>query len=318
MTMLRVAVVGAGIGGVAAAVGLRHLGIDVQLYEQAPVLTEVGAGVTIHPNGMRALDSLGVGHEAIASAAPHDDSWARATDGTVLNHETNTGWGLHRADLLDILVRQLPERVIHLGHRLRTFDQDGPEVRLQFEDEASVTADVLVAADGIHSVAQHAVVEDAEPPRFSHTMAYRSLVGIERVPDWPAATVQMWAGDRQHLRVYPIRGGRLLNLIAVVPADNRVAESWTGSGDPDVFVLSSPAGTRPFPTCSTRSRRPRFGACTTGCLWHGGHADEWRCSVMPHTPCCPPWGRVRTRRSRMGSPSRRCWPRRPSTKYPNC
>src|SRR4249920_1118940 len=158
---LRVAIVGGGIGGVAAANALLRLGMDVRLYEQAPALTEVGAGVAIQPNGVRMLQRLGLRGELLRQGARFVDPQFRRPDGTYAAAmwppelaSKIEFYGMHRADLLAMFVDRLPAEIVHTGHKCVGFEQDDAEAVLTFANGARATADVVIAADGIHSTLQ--------------------------------------------------------------------------------------------------------------------------------------------------------------------
>jgi salicylate hydroxylase len=232
---LRAVVVGGGIGGTAAAVALSRAGINVQVYEQAQQLTEVGAGVSLAPNGLRMLDQLGVSEGIGRLGARHVSTQLRLSDGRPAQHEPHqfaqagSNVGIHRADLLALLVGQLPPGTVRTGHRCTSFSQDGGSAVVGFANGATATADVVVGADGIHSVLQGFVVEPAEPI-FSGVVAYRGLV--PRLDEYPAGTMRMWVGESKHFLVFPVRAGQLLNYVGFVPSRTSVRESWSAAGDP--------------------------------------------------------------------------------------
>jgi salicylate hydroxylase len=158
---LRVAVVGGGIGGAATAAALLLRGLDVRLYEQAPALTEVGAGVAIQPNGARALQRLGLGDELLRFGARWVDPQFRRSDGTFAAAMWPPAlasriefYGMHRADLLAMFVDRLPPEIVNTGHRCVGFEQNEEQATLVFANGARATADVVIAADGIHSSLQ--------------------------------------------------------------------------------------------------------------------------------------------------------------------
>ncbi|HEV7955783.1 MAG TPA: FAD-dependent monooxygenase [Marisediminicola sp.] len=235
---MRVAVVGGGIGGLAAANALWRRGIDVEVYEQAPELGEIGAGVLMTPNSLRALERMGM-REALAAVGAtisNGSSYYRA-DGTKIAPILTTdssGWngmyGMHRADLLAVLADALPSSRVHTGRRLVEFAQDESGCVLTFDDGSSATADVVVAADGIKSTLQHYVARPAQPIN-SGSVAYRGLVPIERIPSWRNTTSQLWMGDGKHFLVYPVRSGSMINYVAFVPSDSITDESWSAPGD---------------------------------------------------------------------------------------
>jgi salicylate hydroxylase len=232
---LRAVVVGAGIGGTAAAVALTRAGIAVQLYEQAARLTEVGAGVSLAPNGLRMLERLGVGERVARLGARHVATQLSLSDGRPAHHEPDQfarpsrNVGIHRADLLALLVEQLPPGTVQTGHRCTGLREDAARAMVTFANGATATADVVIGADGIHSVLQGFVVEPAEPV-FSGVVAYRGLV--PRLDAYPAGTMRMWVGEGQHFLVFPVRAGQLLNYVGFVPSATSVRESWSAPGDP--------------------------------------------------------------------------------------
>jgi salicylate hydroxylase len=232
---LRAVVVGGGIGGMAAAVALARAGIDVQVYEQARELTEVGAGVSLAPNGLRMLDRLGVGEGIRRLGARHVSAQLRLADGQPARHEPHQfaqpgrNVGMHRADLLALLAEQLPPGTVRTGHRCTDFSQDAGAATVGFGNGTSVTADVVIGADGIHSVLQGFVIDPAEPV-FSGVVAYRGLV--PSMHGYPAGTMRMWVGESKHFLVFPVRAGQLLNYVGFVQSGTSVRESWSAAGDP--------------------------------------------------------------------------------------
>jgi salicylate hydroxylase len=236
-TALRVAIVGGGIGGVAAAHALLRRGLDVQVYEQAAALAEVGAGLAVQPNGARMLRRLGLGAELERSGARWTDPQFRRADGSMVAPMWPPGaaeriemYGMHRADLLGMLVERLPASVIHTGHRCVGFEQDDKQATVIFENGARAEADVVVAADGIHSALQQYVTPPASPLP-SGSMAYRGVVLAASV-DWPPGAMRNWMGDQRHFLVYPVRADELINYVGFVPTDERMRESWSAPGDP--------------------------------------------------------------------------------------
>jgi salicylate hydroxylase len=236
---LRVAVIGGGIGGLTAALALHRRGVDVTVFEQAPELGEVGAGVMIQPNGARILERLGLGEELTRFGARlGEGSTYFRMDGMPVGPILTTdsaGWngmfGMHRADLLAMLAGALPDGVVRTGHACSRFEQDGTTARLGFANGATVTADAVVAADGIHSGLRNNVTEPAEPV-YSGSVAYRGLLSAEKLPDWPVDISQLWMGERKHFLVFPVRSGTLINYVGFIPREREALESWSAPGDP--------------------------------------------------------------------------------------
>jgi salicylate hydroxylase len=235
---LTAAVVGGGIGGLAAAAALTRAGIEASVYEQASAIGEIGAGVLIGPNSVRLLHRLG-----LAAAVDEVGGWVGEgstywrNDGTrvapVLTTDSS-GWaamyGMHRADLVEIISRAVPGDRIHPGHRAVSFDQDAERARVTFENGAVAEADVVIAADGIHSALREFVTEPS-PPVFSGQISYRGLLDRARVPWWPERIFQVWMGEGKHVIVFPVRAGRMLNFVCFVPAEREMRESWSAPGD---------------------------------------------------------------------------------------
>ena len=242
---LRTAIVGGGIGGLAAANALVRRGLKVTVFEQAPALGEVGAGVFIFPNALRQLERMGLGAALAAVGAPvGSGSRYCRKDGTVVGPiltADSSGWnglyGMHRADLLEVLANALPAGVVRTGHRCTGCDPDGDTAVLSFANGARFEADVVIAADGLHSVLQRAVVTP-EPPEYSGVRAYRGLLARDRLSHWRDRTHQVWMGDGKHFMVFPVRSGRLLNYVGFVPTGAETVESWSAVGDRDELAAA--------------------------------------------------------------------------------
>lgn len=229
----RVAVVGAGIAGLAAAVALHRVGVPVVVFEQAGELGEVGAGVALAPNSVRFFEELGLGDalHAIAVRTPQG-MVTYAQDGRRLGSTGYTGGrSIHRRDLIDLLRSAVPGDAVRLGTKLVGVEQDADGVTLAFADGSTERADAVVGADGIHSVARRAV-GDETPPTFSGVVAYRGLVPAERLPDWPIDQAMLTVGRGKHFLVFPVRAGELLNFVGFVATDEEMGESWSMPGDP--------------------------------------------------------------------------------------
>jgi salicylate hydroxylase len=235
MGTVRVAIVGAGIGGLTAALALQSIGAQVEVYEQAREFTEVGAGLGLSPPSMRVLDRLGVGDEIRRHAAPLDGLWFRSPDGTVVGQMNTNSVGsqlaVYRPDLIATLAAALGAEVLHTGHRCISFTQDEHVARIVFDNGVTAEADVVVAADGIHSVLQRHVVKP-RPPVFSDKVAYRGIIPADPLPDLPRRDAVMWNGQDKYFLTYALRSGELRNYVGIVPADQQMRESWSAPGDP--------------------------------------------------------------------------------------
>src|SRR5256714_9025497 len=235
---------GGGIGGLTATLALLKGGIDVDVYEQAAELKEVGAGVQLAANGTRVLQALGVGDELEALSCE--------AQGKEIRHwQTGETWKLFdlgpvsierygapyftvfRPDLLAVLaqavVRAKPD-ALHLGARCRGFMQDDDSVTLQLESGAPVRGDALLGADGVHSRIRQALF-GADRPEFTGVIAWRGVVPMERLPSHMARTVgSNWVGPGGHIVHYPLRAGRLMNFVGALERADWRGEGWGGGG----------------------------------------------------------------------------------------
>lgn len=243
MSGIRVAVVGAGIGGLAAAAAMRRRGVHVDVFEQAPALGEVGAGVAIAANGWRLLERLGVADSLAAVSSLLDGGYDQLReDGSRIASLRAPGdgtpqrvYGVHRADLIEVLGSAVPASSVHTGHRLVRIAQDASGVDLEFANGATFRADAVIGADGIHSVVRPSVVPDSAPVS-SGAAAYRALVPVTSDAMWEWGTSKLWIGPGRHFLVYPVRANRLLNVVAVVPALGGERDSWSAPGDPSALA----------------------------------------------------------------------------------
>lgn len=242
---IRVAIVGGGIGGLATAVALLKRNIEVTVYEQAKMLGEVGAGIFIYPNSLRQLERMGL-KESLArvGAKVGKGSHYRRMNGEIVGSILTTdsaGWngmyGMHRADILNVLAENIPKESIHTDHRCVGFTQDENCARITFENGKTAEADIVIAADGIHSTLQKYVVEP-QPPEYSGFRAYRGLIPREKLPDWYPETHQVWMGQNKHFMVFPVRRGELLNYVGFVPTTTQTIESWSAVGNRDELADS--------------------------------------------------------------------------------
>jgi salicylate hydroxylase len=234
--MTRVAIIGGGIGGLNAARALCRRGIEVAIYEAAPELREIGAGVALGPNAMKALRSLGLEDDVRGIAGRWD--WAvtrnwktgRAISRTSRDQQAvlfgAAGATAHRADLLDVLAQSLPSDIVTLGARCTEVEPDGQVAVARFEDGSEVEADVIIGADGIHSVVR-ASLFGPDAPRFTGKICYRSVVPVDAVPGGPppAENVQ-WLGPHGTIVLYPVRRDELINVVCHYDDEAYRHESW--------------------------------------------------------------------------------------------
>ena len=236
-----VAILGGGIGGLAAAAFLHRSGVPSVVYEQAPELTAVGAGIVVSPNAARLLRRMGVLDTLRRRAARLEVGWEfrRWSDGTVLSSENLVGacartygeetYTAHRADLIDAIRSAVPDRSLRLGRRCVAVEVHGGQPLVRFADGEVCTPRTLIGADGIHSIARD-VVAQATPATFSGFCAFRALVPAARAPDFARRPAQtLWIGPGRHLVHYPISAGDYVNLVAFAPAGEYSVESWSAT-----------------------------------------------------------------------------------------
>jgi salicylate hydroxylase len=235
---LRIAVIGGGLGGLSAAVALYQAGFAVEVYEQAPELTQIGGGINMGPNAARVLRRLGLGpgldRAGVRPLGTHQRRWqdGRTLQKAALNPQCEALYGaphitIHRADLLAVIAAGLPAERVHLGHRLVGFADKGDEVEARFENGARIACDVLVGADGIHSAVRAALFGEEEP-RFAGCVAYRGLVPVKRIADLGLELgSQSWVGPGGHFVHYFVSRGHLLNFVGWTEHDSWNREDWT-------------------------------------------------------------------------------------------
>lgn len=241
MTIAKILVVGAGLGGLTAASCLLKAGFDVEVYEQAPVLSEVGAGIQVSANAMHVLDDLGLRDAIMAVGVRpaayvfrlHDTGEELQRFPLASEHERLHGQPynqLHRADLHDILAakaRSLKPDVAALNKRAVGFTEDETGVELHFSDGSSAKGDLLVGADGLKSVVRAKIVGDV-PATYTGDGAWRLTVPTDRVRSPHLETVMsVFMGPGGHCVCYYLRGGTLLNFVGCLETAEVSEESWT-------------------------------------------------------------------------------------------
>jgi salicylate hydroxylase len=240
----RIAIVGAGIGGLVAALALIQKGFAVDVYEQAPELRELGAGLQLSANGTRILIALGLGERVEnISCVPEGkevrlfntgQTWKLFDLGESSVEKYGAPyWMAHRGDLHKILVdavEQAQPGAIRLGHKLQAFEQSASSVTMRFANGVTATAHAMAGADGVHSAVRQILFGDM-PAEFLGVAAWRGLVPMERLPKHLQRLVGCnWVGPGGHIITYPLRGGKLLNFVAALERDNWAVDSWTEAG----------------------------------------------------------------------------------------
>jgi salicylate hydroxylase len=244
MATLKIGISGGGIGGLAAAIALRKAGHDVEVYEQTANYTRIGADINLTPNAVRALKSLGV-FEALTDTAARpthrisrmwdtgeETSWLEMADAAEKKYGAPQ-LTIHRADLLNALRRQVPEEVVLLAHRVTAVDTVGDKSIVRFENGASRIVDVLIGADGIHSLTRTALF-GPEHPSFTGLVSYRAVFDRAKVAGLPNLDAfTKWWGPTPDLQIvtFPLNKGKEIFVFATTSQDDWRHESWTMPGN---------------------------------------------------------------------------------------
>lgn len=244
---LRIAIIGAGLGGLAAAAACIRHGLDVTIHEQAPALGEIGAGVQLGPNAMKALRALGLEDRVVEAAVePGSHILRRWTSGRVLFTTAMKGvfhdrfgagyYQIHRADLHDILARAVPGERIRLNAKCAAVRSEADRAVVSFADGSEAEYDAVIGADGIHS-AVRASLFGPESPRFTGNICWRGVVKAAALPPGMIAKdVNVWLGPHGHIVHYYVRRGELVNFVAITESDSWRQESWSTEGDKDELI----------------------------------------------------------------------------------
>jgi salicylate hydroxylase len=240
----KILIAGAGIGGLTAALALLKSGFDVEVYEQAPELAEIGAGFQMSANGTRVLYALGLG-EAIEKIAWQPSGkeiriWNTGQTWKLfdLGAESVARYGypymmFHRGDLHRVLVdavRAEKADAIRLNASCVGCDQEGDRVHLRIDGASDATGDALIGADGVHSNIRQALF-GKDDRTFSGLIAWRGVIEASKLPEEMARPVGVnWVGPGGHVVHYFVRFGALLNFVGILEKDDWQVESWTAEG----------------------------------------------------------------------------------------
>ena len=245
-----VIVVGGGIGGLAAALALANNGVPVHVLERASDFAEIGAGIQVGPNGYKMLKRLNLEAEVSRLAVfPERLTMMDSLSGDVVT-SIPTGdafvkrFGypytlVHRADIHSVLQHALREHkdiVLETSSEFASYEDHGTHVRVTLANGRVIEGSALIGADGLWSKVRQSIIADGAP-RVSGHIAYRTVLPIADIPEaYRHQAMTLWAGPKNHLVHYPLRGGEQFNLVAVVHSD-RYVEGWNTKGDPDELLL---------------------------------------------------------------------------------
>ncbi|MGH6763685.1 MAG: FAD-dependent monooxygenase [Phyllobacterium sp.] len=244
MAKLRVGICGGGVGGLCAALGLQQLGHEVSVFERTSRYGRVGADVNLTPNAVHALDSLGVGEILRETAARPTHRISRTwdtgeeTSRLPMSTAAEERYGapqltIHRSDLLAALEAGLQPGTVKFGRKIAGVEQNADEASLIFDDGAREAFDVVIGADGIHSIIRTALF-GPDDPRFTGLVSYRGVFPRERAGSLPNLdSFTKWWGSSSDYQIvtFPLTRGEEIFVFATIPQSDWTEEGWTLPGD---------------------------------------------------------------------------------------
>ena len=250
MTQPRIiSIIGGGLAGLAAANALARFGFEVEVFEQSLALGEIGAGISISSQAVKALRGIGLGEKLAAVGNASEGIQTRNMQtGEPLEFRPSPAsrygaphYFAHRADLLNALASGLDPATLHLDHRLTALEEGQSGVTLTFANGVTRQADIVIGADGVHSVIRRALYGD-DNPTYTGQSVWRALLKGRDVPPEvlePSGSTQWW-GPGCHLVSYYLRGREVVNVVTQEDTDKWVEEGWSIAGDPEEMRASFP------------------------------------------------------------------------------
>ena len=243
--MEHITIIGAGIGGLTASLGLLQAGYDVTIYEQAPELGDVGAGLSISPNAALGLEHLGMldfmereSNKPLWQYTHHgvtNETLVAIDRGPVRDQYGAAYFQIHRADFHAELVKRvtaIKKDAIFAGYKLEAIQQTNNGYELRFENNKVVAAGILIGADGLKSLVRDSLFA-ADKPEFTGHTAWRALIDSYALPSWYSeAASHVWIGPGKTCVCYPVRGKKLVNFVGFARADDWVEEGWSVKASP--------------------------------------------------------------------------------------
>jgi 6-hydroxynicotinate 3-monooxygenase len=242
----KIAIVGAGLGGTAAAVLLQKAGFDVDLYEQAPAFSRLGAGIHLGPNVMKIMRRMGI-EDALNAIGSHPDYWhskdwrtAELLSAIPLGDYALRRYGatyltVHRGDFHSLMTAAVAPGTLHFGKRLADVVDDGDQVRLGFADGSSAQADIVIGADGVNSRIREKLL-GPEPPKYTGYVAHRAVFPAERLNGVHHDPCVKWWSEDRHMMVYYVTSDRReIYYVTGVPQDEwDMSKAWVPSSQEEM------------------------------------------------------------------------------------
>jgi salicylate hydroxylase len=232
----KIAIIGGGIGGLAAAIALRQRSFECDIYEQAARMNDIGAGLNLSPNALKAFRALGVEEDMIAVGCrdelQHARNWKTGAvtaqqsrlEGVVETYGASF-LTIHRADVQNVLLSRIPAEHLHLGKSCVSVVNMADGVQISFADGSIVEADCVIGADGIHSAVRDSLF-GKQPPHFTDCICYRGLVPYDAAKHIIGVNnLNAWWGPHGHVVYYRVRGGDWVNFVAHYDSDAWTEES---------------------------------------------------------------------------------------------
>ncbi|GAB3499894.1 FAD-dependent monooxygenase [Spirosoma knui] len=227
--MQKISIIGGGIGGLTAAIFLRSKGFDCDVYERTPVFKEVGAAISVWPNALRVFRQLGILDEVLEKCGEVKDAYVKTSAGKILTHSRPAydlpAVCMHRADLLAILLKQVPAENLHSGYELQDFYQpDDHTVSIRFTNGEETSSNLLIGADGIHSLVRQKVIGDGSPLYRGYNI-WRGIAELDFNQGYASETL----GSGNRVGIVPIQAGRF---------------GWWATANEPLNQTDEPEGTR--------------------------------------------------------------------------
>jgi 6-hydroxynicotinate 3-monooxygenase len=239
---LSIAIIGAGMGGLASAAALRRVGVDVTVYEQASQFTRLGAGIQIGCNAMKVLRGIGL-EQKLRQQSFYPRSWNNRDWRTgeikfdmIFGEAAEAKFGApyllaHRGDLHAALASAVPDECVRLNHKLVGLDQTSNGVRLSFADGTTAVADAVIGADGVHSAVKN-ILFGASPLNFTGRIAYRTTFPASLLNGSKIDDCTKWWGEDRHIVIYYVKPDRSeVYFVTSQPEPEFKTESWSAKGD---------------------------------------------------------------------------------------